>query len=195
MLRLLTALGVLALGAGCGLAIAAVGGASIPELGINVPVPAEKATALERIASVGTTDSSTTPAPAPKVQPDAIPARMLGPDVPVPVAASLLRARNGWLVSNGKTLVAVYAGAAGDDPSVGRVVVVRQNLVAGKQAVRILDAGRTGALAITKAPSGRSVETSAQAGRIRLRGAGGRVLELDLHPGEVSLGVYTPRLR
>ena len=91
-----------------------------------------------------------------------IPARMLGSDVPVPVAPSLLRVRNGWLVSDGRTLVAVYAGAAGDDPSVGRLVVVRQDLAAGRQTVRTIDAGATGALTIAVAPLGSSVETSAQ---------------------------------
>jgi len=69
--------------------------------------------------------------------------------------------------SNGRTLVAVYAGAAGGDPAVGRVVIVRQDLVAAKQTVRIVDAGPTGALTITAAPLGGSVETSAQTGAVR----------------------------
>jgi hypothetical protein len=73
-------------------------------------------------------------------------------------------------VSDGKTLVAVYGGAAGDDASVGRVVVVRQNLVEGRQTVEHVDAGETGALAIV----------AAQAGGLRLRTAGGRLLLLDL---------------
>jgi len=174
------AFGAVALGAGCGLAVAAAGGVSIPELGINVPIPAEKAAALERLASVGTTDSNTDPAPAPRMERHPIPARILGPDAPVPLSPSLVRVRNGWVVSDGKTLVAVYAGAAGGDPSVGRVVIVRQNLVAGKQTVRVVDAAQTGALTIATAPLGRSVETSAQAGSIRLRTAAGRELALDL---------------
>jgi hypothetical protein len=120
--------------------------------------------------------------------PDAIPARMLGPAVPVPISPSLLRVRNGWLVSDGKTLVAVYAGAAGDDPSVGRVVVVRQDFVVGRQTVRTLDAGPTGALSITAAPLGSSVETSAQTGSIGLGTAGGRPLRLDLGTGTVGSG-------
>ena len=98
---------------------------------------------------------------------------MLGPGVPVPIPPSVLRMRNGWLVSDGRTLVAVYAGAAGDDPSAGRLVIVRQDLVAGTQTVRTLDAGPTGALAIAAAPLGSSVETSAQTGSIRMRTAGG----------------------
>jgi hypothetical protein len=113
---------------------------------------------------------------------------MLGSEVPVPVAPSLLQAGNGWLVSDGKTLVAVYAGAAGGDASTGRVVIVRQDLVAGTQTVRTLDTGPTGALAITAAPLGSSVETSAQAGSIGLRTAGGRRLRLDLRTGKVRSG-------
>jgi hypothetical protein len=195
--RLVAALlGALALGLGCGLAVAAVGGLSIPQLGINVPVPAEKAAALERLASVATTDSNTLPAPPPKAEPHPIPARLLGPAVPVPVAPSLLQPRNGWLVSNGRTLVAVYAGAAGSDRSVGRVVIIRQDLLAGKQAVRILDARSTGPLTITRAPLGSSVETSAQAGSIRLRTDGGQQFVLDLRSGtgKVSLDPYKPPL-
>jgi hypothetical protein len=208
VLRLLTALpriggrklvagvlGALVLGAGGGLAVAAVGGVSIPQLGINVPVSAEKAAALDRLASVGTTDSNTEPSPAPRVEPHAIPARMLGPDVPVPVAPSVLRPQTGWLVSNGKTLVAVYSGSAGGDRSRGRVVIVRQDLVAGKQTVRVIDAKATGALTIAKAPLGRAVETSAQTGRIRLRTTGGQLFVLQLGSGKVSLDAYKASVR
>jgi len=118
--------------------------------------------------------------------PHPIPARMLGPGVPVPVPPSILRERNGWLVSDGRTLVAVYAGAAGNDPSVGRLVIVRQDLVAGRQTVRTLDAGPIGALAIAAAPLGGSVETSAQRGSIQVRAARGRVFRLDLGAGTLT---------
>ena len=53
---------------------------------------------------------------------DRLTQQMLGTAAPVPIAPSVLQPRNGWLVSNSKTLVAVYAGAAGNDPSIGRVV-------------------------------------------------------------------------
>ncbi len=118
----------------------------------------------------------------------AIPGRMLGPGVPVPIPPALLRERNGWLVSDGGTLVAVYAGTAGDNPSVGRLVIVRQDLVAGLQTVSTLDAGPTGALATVAAPLGSSVETSEQAGDIRIRAAGGRALRLNLGSGTVVDG-------
>jgi hypothetical protein len=151
-----------------------------------VRVPAEKVAPLQRLVSVATTDSNTQPAPAPDFDAAPIPGELLGSGVPVPIAPSVLRERNGWLVSDGKRLVAVYAGAAGSNAAVGRVVIVRQDLVAGTQAVRIVDAGPTGALTIADAPLGSSVETSAQTGDIGLRTAGGESLTLDLGSGTVG---------
>jgi hypothetical protein len=175
------AVAVLALGTGGGLAVAGAVGA-FPRLGAH-PVPAEKAAALGRLASVATTDSSLEPAPAPAFEPHPIPARMLGSDVPVPIAPSVLQARNGWLVSDGKTLVAVYAGASGADAAVGRVVIVRQDLAAGKQTVQSVDAGPTGPLTIASAPLGSAAAASAGTVTIRLRTPSGRVLSLDLGSG------------
>jgi hypothetical protein len=171
--RLLIAVCVLA--AGGGIAAAAV-----------VPAPQEKAAALQRRVSVATTDSSTEPATPPDSVPQPIPARMLGSEVPVPIPPSVLWVRAGWLVSDGRRLVAVYAGAAGSDRSVGRLVIVRQDLAAGRQTVRTLDAGPTGALAITAAPLGRAVERSAQTGSLRVRTADGRTLHLDLGAGTLT---------
>jgi hypothetical protein len=165
-------LAALAAGAAATFALAAAVG--------HASAPSDKTAALARLASVATTDASTETAPAPSFRAEPIPARMLGPDVPVPVSPSVLQERNGWLVSDGRTLVAVYAGAAGDDSSVGRVVIVRQNLVSGTQTVQPVDAGPTGALTIGAAPLGSSVETSAQTGSIRLRTAAGGMLILDL---------------
>ena len=185
MLRLLSpglaaaALAGVAIGAGGGFALAAV---------VALSAPPEKEAALARLVSVATNDSNTEPAPAPKFGRHPISAQMLGRDTPVPISPSLLLARNGWLVSDGKTLVAVYAGAAGDDSSVGRVVIVRQHLVSGRQSVRVIGAGRTGALTIAAAPLGSSVETRAQTGSIRLRTAAGRDLTLDLGTDEIRGG-------
>ena len=186
--RKLLAVGLLllGLGVGAGLASAAAVGVSIPELGINVPVPAEKSSGLERLVSVATTDSNTQPASVPSSEPEPIPGQLLGSDVPVPVPPSILREQNGWLVSDAKTLVAVYAGTAGGDSSVGRVVIVRQDLVAGSQTVRIVDAGQTGVLSIAHAPLGSSIETSAQTGAISLRTGSGRSVTLDLGTDKVG---------
>jgi hypothetical protein len=187
--RLLILLGAVVLLAAGGVAAADVAGVSIPQLGVNTPVPTDKAAALERLLTVATTDASTRPSTAPeRVDSQPIPGQILGADAPVPVAPSLLHVTNGWLVSDGRTLVAVYAGAAGSDPSKGRVVIVRQNLVSGRQTVATLDAGPTGALTIATAPLGASVETTAQTGGVRLRTAGGRVFTLDLGTGKLGSG-------
>jgi hypothetical protein len=182
LLRLLSpglaaALAGIAAGAGGGFALAAA---------VGVSAPPEKAAALARLGSVATTDSNTEPAPAPDFEPHPIPAQMLGRDAPVPISPSILDERNGWLVSDGKTLVAVYAGANGDDPSMGRLVIVRQGLVSGRQSLRVIGSGRTGALTIASAPLGSSVEKEAQTGSIRLRSASGRSLTLDLATDKVG---------
>lgn len=185
MLRVLSvkrALAVLA-----GLAVAAGGGFAVAAA-VGSSAPSDKAAALARHVSVATTDSNTEQVAPPDWAPAPIPARMLSPGVPVPIPPSVLQMRNGWLVSDGRTLVAVYAGAAGDDPSAGRLVIVRQDLVAGNQTVSTLDAGPTGALAITAAPLGSSVETSAQTGTIRIRTSAGRALFLDLGTGTLGSG-------
>jgi hypothetical protein len=174
----------LLISAACILAV----GAGVAVAASLLSAPQEKSAALQRLLSVATTDSSTDPADPPDSAPNPIPARMLGSDLPVPVSPSLLRVRNGWLVSDGRTLVAVYAGAAGDDPTVGRLVVIRQDLAAGRQTIRTVDAGATGALTIAAAPLGSSVETSAQTGSVRLRTAGGRVLRLDLRTEQLGGG-------
>jgi hypothetical protein len=153
-----------------GLALAGGSGVYIPELGVTVPE--EKVAAIQHsLPRQGA--ESTEQAPAPTGSPDRIPAKLLGPEVPVPISPSILRTTNGWLVSDGATLVAVYAGAAGDDPSRGRFVIVRQNLVRGVQTQDVVDAGSTGALEIVGAPLGAAVETSAQRGNIGFRGARG----------------------
>jgi hypothetical protein len=167
VLRLLIAVCLLV--AGGGLAAAA-----------TVSAPPEKAVAVQRHVSVATTDSNTEPAIPPDPAPQPIPARMLGSGVPVPIPPSVLRVRNGWLVSDGRTLVAVYAGEAGNDSSLGRLVIVRQDLVAGRQTVRTVDAGPTGALTITAAPLGSAVEASEQTAMLLVRTASGRTLRLDL---------------
>jgi len=105
---------------------------------------------------------------------------MLGADVPVPISPVLLRTTNGWVTSDGQTLTAVYAGAAGNDSSTGRFVVVRQDLNVGEHTVDSVDVGSTGAITITSAPLGSSVETSAQIGQLQFSSARGWTGSIDL---------------
>jgi hypothetical protein len=94
----------------------------------------------------------------------------------------VLAVKNGWLVSDGYTLVAVYAGSPGIDPSIGRFGIIRQSAIFGVQYYppELVDVGRVGALKITRAPRGRSRETTAQYGRLTFISANGTkgVIEL-----------------
>ena len=186
--RLVGAAAALALagaGAGVAVAVSGSGGRYLPRLGATVP--AGKLLPIEH-AQPGTAPESTVPAPAPRETIAPMPATLESADAAaVPVSPSLVRVRNVWMVGNGRTLVAVYAGAAGDDAASGRIVVVRQNLVAGTQSVRALTVAGTGAVAIEQAPTGAAVETSAQTATLRFRGAAGRVGTLDLRRDRLAL--------
>jgi hypothetical protein len=188
--KLLSALAVLGFaGALSGLALAGSSAVSIPRVGSNVNVPAGKAAAMaDRMPSApNDATASSAPSAATTVMPEPIPAAILGANVPVPISPADLTATNGWLVSDGNNLVAVYAGSRGDDPSQGRVVIVRQDLNAAKQTVQIVDAGSTGSLAIaTSAPTGEAVETSAQTGSLTLNTARGTTVKLNLATNIIS---------
>jgi hypothetical protein len=173
------------LAAAAGAALAGSGGVYFPQLGITVPD--EKVEAVRHSLPPGGPES-TERAPVPAGKPDRIPAHMLPADVPVPVSPDLIRPTTAWLVGDGANLVAVYAGAAGDDSSVGRFVIVRQNLVAGRQTLATVDAGATGAVSITSAPAGEAVETSAQRADLAFRGTNGRKGLLHLARDTVTLG-------
>jgi hypothetical protein len=188
--KLLPALVVIGVaGALSGLAAAGSSSVSVPQVGSNVVIPAEKATAMANRMPSAATDASTPAgtASAPPFAPEPIPAKILGPDVPVPVSASIINVANAWLVSNGYDLVAVYAGSAANDSTQGRVVIVRQSLAAGKQTVQIVNAGSTGALSVApSAPSGAAVETSALTGSVDLRTSSGAIERLNLSTNAIS---------
>ncbi|HUZ14831.1 MAG TPA: hypothetical protein VMU72_01480 [Gaiellaceae bacterium] len=188
--KLLAALVVLGL-AGALSALAAAGSSpvSTPRLGGNVNVPADKAAAMADRMPSAPIDATAPAGPAATAAfaPDPIPAGILGSNVPVPISSSILTETNGWLVSNGYNLVAVYAGSAGDDPTQGRVVIVRQDLRAGRQTVQIVDAGTTGPLTIAAdAPTGAAVETTALTGALKLGTSRGAPMKLNLSTNTVS---------
>ena len=188
--KLLAALVVLGL-AGALSALAAAGSSpvSTPRLGSDVTIPADKAAAVaDRMPSAPIdATASAGPAATPAFTPDPIPAGILGSNVPVPISSSILTETNGWLVSNGYNLVAVYAGSAGSDPTQGRVIIVRQDLRAGKQTVQVVDAGATGPLTIAaNAPTGAAVETTALTGGLKLSTSHGATIKLNLTTNTVS---------
>jgi hypothetical protein len=112
-----------------------------------------------------------------------IPPHILPKGVPPPLPWAVINPKNAWLVSDGYTLVAVYAGSPGVSPSIGRFAIVRQNEIFGIQyyPVDLVDVGHVGAIRITGAPRGRSRETTAQRGTLSFVAADGTrgVLELD----------------
>jgi hypothetical protein len=181
---------VLALaGAVSGLAAAGSSTVATPQLGGAVTVPADKAAAMaDRMPSAATDATPSAGAAAPAaLTPEPIPAATLGSNAPAPVSASIITVTNGWIVSNGITLVAVYAGSAAGDPTQGRVVIVRQDFGSGAQTVKIVDAGATGPLTVMAgAPTGAAVETSALTGRIPLSTGRGPAIKLNLATDTVS---------
>ena len=187
--RTLVALALLGLaGALSGLAAAGSATVSTPRLGSNVTVPADKAAALANRMPSALTDAAAPAAPAaPAFTPDPIPAKILDANVPVPISSSIITETNGWLVSNGYNLVAVYAGSAGNDAAQGRVVIVRQDLRGSKQTVQIVDAGSTGPLTISSdAPAGAAVETTALTGALKLATNRGTTVKLNLSTNTIS---------
>ncbi len=180
---------VLALGGGAAYATSISDGKYEPQIGASVPN--EKVAQVEHALPPGGSESPDpawasaqapaslgTPAPAPVF--DRIPGHMLSADTPVPVSPELIDVENGWLVSDGRTLVAIYAGAAGNDSSKGRFVIVRQDLAGGRQTLDVVDVPGAGAVSITDAPKGVTVETTSQRDRIHFRGARGSKGDLDL---------------
>ena len=111
-----------------------------------------------------------------------IPPHILPKGVPSPLHYALINVKNAWLVSDGYTLVAVYAGSPGGEASIGRFAIIRQNLIFGIQYERpdFVDVRNAGALRITGAPRGAASETTAQHGQLVFGSARGTrgVLEL-----------------
>jgi hypothetical protein len=94
---------------------------------------------------------------------DPIPAQILGPDTPPPFGKGVIAVSNAWEVSDGSSLVAVYAGSSGPDPSNGIFVIVRESFPAGRQTITSVAIPGSGAATITNAPTG---ITNAQASDI-----------------------------
>jgi hypothetical protein len=109
-----------------------------------------------------------------KLPAERIPPHVLPKSAPPPLPEALIKVKNAWLVSDGYTLVAVYAGSAGNNPSLGRFAIIRQNEIFGIQyPPDLIDVRRAGALTITSAPRGKSREISAQRGRLGFGSANG----------------------
>jgi hypothetical protein len=147
--------------------------------GLGHFIPAEKAAPVRH--ALGDPDApgeTKAAAPVPDGAPDALPGHLVGPDVPVPVSPVVLVPSNGWIAAHGRTLVAVYAGEAGDGSGAGRFVIVRQDRLGGTQGQQIVDVARSGPLSIVGAEAGRA---------LGFRTRSGRAGELDLEHGIATL--------
>ena len=120
---------------------------------------------------------------------DRIPPHFLPPGTPPPLQRELIDPVNAWLVSDGYSLVAVYAGSPGIDPSLGRFAIIRQNLIFGVQydPPDFVDIPAAGALKITAAPQGAASETSAQRGKLTFMSENGTTGVLDLRRDRVRI--------
>ena len=112
---------------------------------------------VHRVLARGPSGIQGVNAPAPE---ESSPAALLPANTPIPVPPAVLQVSNAWKVSNGNELVAVYAGRAGNDPSTGRFVIVRQS-PSGGQTVSIIDVPGAGALSITSPPQSTTGATNA----------------------------------
>lgn len=178
------ALAVCGISAGVAVAVTNSGGTYVPQLGITVPD--SKLQAVVHAYPDGSTPESSVPAPVPPKVVDRIPAHILPASTPIPVPPSLIQVTNAWLVSDGVTLVAVYAGKSGANPDDGRFVIIRQNEDQGVQTQDVVDVPGSGAVSLDSTPAGTGVETSAQHGRLHFTGAHGRAGNLDLEGDSAS---------
>jgi hypothetical protein len=128
------------------------------------------------IASVSTdtTPAATAkPAPSPSVisgspSPVSVDTSGPGPQFPAALASGTatqpltgqVELRNAWGTADGTSVVEVDAGASSADTSNGMFVILRDDR--GNQSLNIITVPGTGAVWITQAPLGVSVETSAQ---------------------------------
>jgi len=120
---------------------------------------------------------------------DRFPPHMLAKGTPPPLPWHKLNPKNAWLVSDGYTLVAVYAGSPGDYPSIGKFAIIRQNMIFGVQynPPDFVKVGRVGAVRITGAPRGRAHETTAQRGKLTFVAKNGTKGVLDLNDDRVRI--------
>jgi hypothetical protein len=172
----LAALSVACVASGIGLAAAGGRGEYVAQL--DGTVPQSKLDAVKRgLPSYEPESSARAPVPTGNIHP--VHPTMLDAYSP-PMSPSLLRVENGWMVANGRRLVAVYAGTAGDEGTDGRLVIIRQDLEGGTQTANIITVRGAGALRITAAPRAPGNETADLHAKLSFRGGGGPTRMLDL---------------
>jgi len=190
--RGLVALAAMTVLAGGGAALAATQGhpagrTYVPSLGISVPQ--SKLRALEHSAPRALDPRMSVQKPVGHLRTtpvNGIAARYLPSMRQGPFPPEILRFTRAWQVSDGRTLVAVYAGVNPAQASAGRIIIFRQNILAGTQSQVLINVAGSGALTITRAPLGVRAERSGETGVLTLRGASGKTYTLHLAASSVS---------
>jgi hypothetical protein len=128
------------------------------------------------------------PCPKGSVESHTRPARMLGPDSATTLpSAELYPVRNGWAAAACFGVTWVWAGANGEHPSTGRLVIARYGRWPHARIHVDVDVPQSGALKITDAPLGPEVATSAQSAELEFTSKRGTTGTLDLSTDTVTL--------
>lgn len=186
------AAGALAVLVGGGAALAATqgqpaGGTYVPALGISVPH--SKLRALEHSAPRALDPRMTVQKAVGHLRTkpvNSIPGRYLPKMRQGPFSPGMLKFSRAWQVSNGRTVVAVYAGVNPAQASEGRIIIFRQDVLAGTESQVMINVAGSGALTITKAPLGVKAERSGETGELTLRSANGVTYMLHLAANSIS---------
>jgi hypothetical protein len=128
------------------------------------------------------------PCPAGSVENRTRPAQMLGPGSATTVTSGeLYPVRNGWAAGACFGVTWVWAGASGEHPSSGRLVIARSGRWPHPRIHVDIDVPDSGPLKITGAPLGPDVATSAQRGQLEFTSKRGITGTLDLSTDAVTL--------
>jgi hypothetical protein len=128
------------------------------------------------------------PCPHGSVEKRTRPAQMLGPNTATTITSGeLYPVRNGWAAGACFGITWVWAGASGEHPSTGRLVVARYGRWPHARIHVDVDVPGSGPLKIINAPLGPDVVTSAQRGQLPFTSKRGVTGTLDLSTDTVTL--------
>jgi hypothetical protein len=128
------------------------------------------------------------PCPHGSVESRTRPAQMLGPGSATTITINeLYPVRSGWAAGACFGITWVWAGAGGEQPSTGRLVIARSGRWPHARVHVDVDVPQSGALKITDAPLGPEAATSAQRGELEFTSKRGTTGTLDLSTDTVTL--------
>jgi hypothetical protein len=126
-----------------------------PQLGITLPA-AKEAVLQARRSHVNLPESSAPAPPTPQTPPAPVPPTIRNASAAgVPFSPDLLRPTNAYFVGDTSSLTEVYAGADGQDPTRGLIVVLQENYAQGTEQIQSYPSPGTGALTIASVTAGK----------------------------------------